>query len=244
MKKFTLPLAAVALVGLYAGTASAQCAFNSAPAKGVKGSMVRNYAKCPGTEHPSPNTQTQAGTDACTPVTPHGVGNVGHNGTDYIYGPASGPKGKCSVQTQAKLVKDCSTLTNSSGASLGLPAGACHVTFVKSKCSGIYRADGITPINSSDDGWQLATLSRTTFDDRTNGDMTVIDFPVTFAYSTPNNGSISVNSSSAAALVPLVGANNSNLPPCTSIETVNVTIKAPGGTHGKPFAKLGGATRP
>jgi hypothetical protein len=236
MKRVTLSITAVVLAGFCAGDAgAANCAFNSAPARGVKGSMVRNYAPCPGTEHPTANTETEGGTDACTPVTP---AEIDGDGTLYVYG----PKGKCTAMTSAKLVKACEDLEDSAGNNLGLQAGPCHVSFVKSKCSGIVVSSiDPTPIGAGDDGWSLATLSRATLADPTNGDMTVIDFPVTFAYSVPDNGKMFVDSSSAEALIPLVGANNADLPPCTSIEIVDTTIKAPGNL---PFAKLGGATRP
>ena len=234
MKKLTLPLAAVTLVA-FAGCASAQCSFNIAPAKGVWGSFVRTYAPCPGTEQPVANAQTDGGTDACTPVTPP---TVDGQATTYKYDRA---KGKCSGTTQAKLVKDCALVEDSSGTPLGLQSGPCHITYVKSKCSGILRSSG-DPINgAADDGWQFATLSRASFNDDANGDMTVIDFPVTFAYSIPSGGKIEVDSNSAEALIPLVGANNAELPPCTSSEIVDVVVKAPGGL---PFAKLGGATHP
>ncbi|HXC51691.1 MAG TPA: hypothetical protein VN634_12445, partial [Candidatus Limnocylindrales bacterium] len=103
MKKIIMPFAVIAAVGIYAGTASAQCTFgfdggtpeNSrgpAPAKGVKGSMVRNYAACTSTEHPTANATTESGTDACQPVTPPVLGG---GGTTYAYA----AKGKCTVQT-------------------------------------------------------------------------------------------------------------------------------------------------
>lgn len=234
MKKITLPLAVVALVGLYAGTASAQCAFDVAPAKGIKSSMVRDYASCPGTEHPSSNTETEGGTEACTPVIPS---EVGGNGSLYSYG----DKGKCDVNISAKLVKDCSLAVDSAGASLGLQSGPCHITYVSSKCSGLLGTDGVTPIGATDAGWSLATLTRATFDDATNGDMTVIDFPVTFTYSIPSSGKMSIKSSSAQELIPLVGVNNADLPSCTSLQMVDISIKDP---DGLPFAKQGGATKP
>lgn len=236
MKKVTLSIAAIALVGLYAGNASAAgCDFNLAPAKGVKGSMVRNYAPCPGTEHPVSNTETEGGTEACTPVIPfqNGTGNS----TTYKYG----AKGKCSVSTSAKLVADCSLVTGGDGALLGLQSGPCHITYVSSKCSGVTTSDVNIPIDAGDIGWTLATLTRATFNDATNGDMTVIDFPVTFDYSTPSKGKMAVKSNSAEQLEPLVGLNNADLPACTSLEIVDVTIKDPAGL---PFAKLGGATKP
>jgi hypothetical protein len=241
MKKITLPLAAVTLVTIYAGVASAQCDFNAVPARGVKGSMVRNFAPCPGTEHPAGEvTATKSGTPACAPVEPRQYAATGL-ATQYKFG----PKGKCSVSTSAKLVAFCDEIedANNPGMSLGLPHDPCHVTYVKSKCSGIVDALG-EPIKASDVGWKLATMSRASLDDQVGGDMTVIDFPVTFDYSIPDNGKISVDSNSAQALADLIGTNAADLPPCTSIEVVNVVIKAPGGSEGLPFAKLGQATKP
>jgi hypothetical protein len=236
MKKVTLSLAAIALVAS-AGTASAQCAFDIVKAKGVKGSYVRNYAPCPGTEHPAgpfPNVETEGETDACSPVIPR---QIDGSSTLYTYG----PKGGCNVQTQAKLVSACEDVEDSNGDPLGLQAGPCHITYIKGKCKGILGTDGLTPIGPTDTGWTVATLSRGTLADDTNGDMTVIDFPVSFAFQDPNNGGMKLNSSSAEALKPLVGPNNAELPDCTSIEIVDVTIKDPAGL---PFAKLGGATVP
>jgi len=237
MNKVTLSLATVALVGLYASTASAQCAFNIEPAKGVKGSFVRNYAPCPGTEHPSgpyPNTETDGETDACSPVTPKE--NVDGDATAYKYG----VKGGCTISTKAKLEPLCQELEAADGSPLGLESGPCHITYVKGKCKGIVDGSDVL-IGSGDSGWGFATLSRASFDDDASGDMTVIDFPVTFSFSEPSNGKMKIKSNSAEALLPLVGANNSELPECTAIEIVDVTIKDP---LGLPFAKLGGATKP
>lgn len=233
MKKLTLPLAAVALVGLY-GTAHAQCDFNLAPAKGMKASMVRTYESCPGTEHPVPNASTEGGTTACTPVIPAAVDGVS---TPYAYG----PKGKCTVTTKAKLLKDCSAAEDAEGNSLGLGTNACHITYVTSKCSDIHKTDIGLPIDEDDAGFSLATLTRATFNDAANGDMTVIDFPVSFQFSIPEEGSMELESSSAQELIPLVGAGNADLPACTSLEIVDTTIKDP---DNLPFAKLGTATKP
>ena len=175
------------------------------------------------------------GTQACEPVTPP---TVDGEGTPYHYA----AKGKCDVKTQAKLLKDCSKAEDSNGNGLGLGTQPCHVTFVTSTCKGIVRADGVTLISGGvDDGWELATLSRASLNDPTNQDLTVIDFPVSFAYSTPEDGEMFVDSSSAEALLPLVGANGAALPACTSIEVVDAKIKDP---DGHPFARLGGATVP
>jgi hypothetical protein len=230
MKKVMLPIAAFALVGLYAGSASAQCDFNATVTKGIKGSMIRAFAGCPSTENPTINTATGAGgTPACEPVQSAG-------GSTYVFG----AKGTCSVDIKAKVEKDCSALEDASGAPIGLPPGACHVTYVKGKCKGILQADGVTPINANDDGgWSLATLSRATVNDADNGDMTIIDFPVTFLFEDPNNGGLKVDSSSAEALASIVGPSGAALPTCTQIEVLKITLKDP---NGDAFAVLGGGT--
>ena len=236
MKKVMLPIAAFALVGLYAGSASAQCEFNAlAKTKGIKGSMIRAFAGCPSTEYPTINTSTGAGgTPACNDPM-DGVLPAG--GTTYVFG----EKGSCSVDLKAKLEKDCALLEDASGAVIGLPPGPCHVTYVKGNCKGIMQSDGISPINAIDDaGWSLATLSRATVNDADNGDMTIIDFPVTFLFGDPNNGGIKVDSSSAEALAGIVGPSGAALPPCTQIEVVKITLKDP---NGDAFAVLGGGTK-
>jgi len=241
-----MPFVVIAAAGIYCGTAGAQCTFGfdagtpeesrgPAPAKGVRGSMVRAYAACPSYSLHPVNATTESGTDACQPVTPPVLGG---GGTTYAYS----AKGKCTVQTQAKLLKDCSKAEDAAGNPLGLEARPCHVTFVRSSCKGIVRADGKTLITGAqDDAWELATLSRASLNDPTGGDMTVIDFPVAFTYSTPEDGEMEIDSSSAEALLPLVGANGAALPACTSIEMVSIKIKDP--DH-NTFAQLGGATVP
>lgn len=236
MKKVILTLSAVALVGAYASSASAQCDFNAiAKAKGIKGSMVRMFSACPSTEHPmGANTATGGGVPACSPVALPG----GASATDYSFEPT---KGGCSVQTKAAINKDCGTLKDANGDDLGLPTGPCHVTSVSAKCSGILEGDGLTLINAADDaGWSLGTLTRATLNDATNGDMTVLDFPVLFDFGDPANGSMKLKSSSAIALAAFVSPTAAALPTCTSLEVVKVFIKDP---NGKLFANLGQSTR-
>jgi hypothetical protein len=235
MKKVTLSLATVSLVALFAGTASAQCAFDIVPAKGVKGSFVRNYAPCPSTETGGvPNAETEGDTAACTPVTPREVDGAS---TEYSFTADGG----CSIQTQAKLVKACEKVKGADGNTFeDITPGPCHVTYVKGKCFGIQ--DGTnTLIGDGDAGWKFFTLSRASLDDDSNGDMTVIDFPVSFSFGVPKDGGMKIKANSVEALAPLVGAQNSDLPDCTSIEIVDVTVKDP---LLLPFAKLGGATIP
>jgi hypothetical protein len=218
---------------MQAATAGAQCSFDIVPAKGVKGSYVRNFHPCPATEELFPNAETEGDTDACTPVTPREVEGAQ---TEYEFNADGG----CTISSQAKLVKDCSKVKGDDGELLLLAPGPCHITYVKGKCEGIVDGSNVL-IGETDGGWGFATMSRASLDDDTNGDMTVIDFPVVFAFGTPKDGSMKIKSNSAAALAPLVGANNSELPDCTSIEIVETTIKDP---LNLPFARLGGATIP
>ncbi|HXC50227.1 MAG TPA: hypothetical protein VN634_05030 [Candidatus Limnocylindrales bacterium] len=224
----------IASLALSAGSAHSQCAFDTGPARGFRTSMVRAYLPCPATFRDSPfaNNQTVSGVDACSPVIPY----VEHSaGTPYSFS----AKGGCSVQTKVKVVSDCSQLNSSEGPSLNLPAGACHVTSVRSSCKGIMKASGNTPIDSTDAGWTLAVLSRASIDDPVGGDMTLIDVPMTFEFSTPDDGKISLDSTSAEALADILGTGDAALPPCTSMEILDIVIKDPTGLR---FAAPGTAT--
>ncbi|MBI5504989.1 MAG: hypothetical protein HY899_09300 [Deltaproteobacteria bacterium] len=236
MNKVILWLPAIALVAAFAGAASAQCEFNSlAKAKGIKTSMVRVFAGCPSTEHASINSETGGGTPACAPVT---VKQVDGEGTSYAFDPQTGG---CDVQTRAKLEKDCSLLKDNNGDQIGLPAGPCHVTYIKAKCKGILQSEGGAPINATQDaGWSLAILTRATFDDATNGDLTVIDFPLSFAYGDPNNGQIKIDTSTVEPMASIWIDPPPPMPTCTTLHTIKITIKDP---DGLPFATIGGSTR-
>ncbi len=81
-------------------------------------------------------------------------------------------------------------------------------------------------------GGTLSTVARATFDDSTNGDMTVIDFPAPFAFSL-TNGSATLKTS---ANVLLNGIGQPGLPACSNIEVVSITIAD---ENGNTFANLG-----
>lgn len=239
MKALFLGLSVVAVLVVHAGSAAAQCGFNAvARARGMTTSLVRAYHVCSATETGGLeiNTQTRGGAPACQPVEPK---RLDYRATTYLF---DKDKGGCSLRTTARIEKDCSLLKNADGDALGLPAGPCHVTYVKGTCRGILQADELTPINSFDDaGWSLATLSRWTINDATNGDMTLIDFPITFYFEDPDDGKIKLESSSAEALASiLVDTSGPALPTCTSIEILRLTVKDP---QGLPFAVRGVSTR-
>ncbi|MFN2377814.1 MAG: hypothetical protein ABR538_14865 [Candidatus Binatia bacterium] len=222
------------IVSVHATAATAACPYNTpGKAGGLKTSFVRAFAQCPSVDHPSSNTDTDGGTEACSPPLPESIDGIS---TNYNFSPS----GSCSLSIKAKLVKDCGALTNSSGFPLGLQTGPCHVGFLKAKCSGILRPDGIVLIDDTQDhGFALSTLTRWTLVEPINGQMTVIDFPITYVFSEPNKGKIDLASSTAEALLPLVGANSADLPPCTTAELLVAVIKDPAGL---PFARMGYAT--
>ena len=97
MRKLTISLAAVALVGFAAASAQAQCDFNGpGKAKGIKSSLIRSFAGCPSITFAGPNSQTGGGTPTCAPPyahSPHFFDEV---------------KGKCDFQAKAKKEDPCS----------------------------------------------------------------------------------------------------------------------------------------
>jgi hypothetical protein len=212
--------------------AGAQCAFDIAPAKGFRASMVRAYLPCPTYEHPTGNAETEAGTTACQPVHPY-YPSEDTAASDYTYS----AKGGCTVETKVKAVGDCAAVTNADGTSLNLPAGPCHVTYIRSRCRGIMKPSDL-PVDWSDDGWTLTIAMRMSIDDA-DGDMTMVDVPMTFAFSTPNEGEFVVESSTAQFLAATFGPAAAALPSCTSMEITNVLIRDP---YGFQFARVGTAT--
>jgi hypothetical protein len=216
MKKALFTVAAVAALGAYASTASAQCDFNEpGKAKGLKSSFVKAYAACPGITFPATNTTTMAGVPGC--AAPFAL-------SAYKFEPL---KGKCDLKTSHKVELPCST---------GNPAGCSNLS-LSVKCSGVLNADGVTPNNQA--GWNLNTVARATFDDNSSGDMTVIDFPAQFALAQANAGKISGKFTTNQLLTDLFGAG-SELPVCTAVQLVRVAIADP---SGNTFATMGTSGR-
>jgi len=91
---------------------------------------------------------------------------------------------------------------------------------VKAKAKGI--VDAVGPANGLG---KLATTSRATFNDRTNGDQTVVDFGANFDFPV-TDGKANVKTSADALLN---GISQPSLPHCSSIETVTVNLVDPNG---------------
>ena len=219
MRKLTI-LAAVAFVGAGAINASAQCDFNSAgKAKGIKTSLIRSVAACPSATFPTFNSSTGGGTPTCAPP---------YEMSTYQFDTS---KGKCDFQTKAAVEDPCK---------FNSVTRACMNLAIKVKCSGILRADGVTPISAPDDtGWILQTLSRATLNDEDNGDMTVLNFPVPIAMTEPSSGKFqTVDGSDTNHILADLGL--ASLPRCTQVEVVSLTLKDP---NNASFAVIGAGTR-
>ena len=70
---------------------------------------------------------------------------------------------------------------------------------------------------------------------------TWVAYSMRFDFSTPDDGRMDVDSTSAEVLADLLGVGDAALPPCTSMEILNVTIRDP---YGFAFAVPGTATSP
>ncbi len=215
MKKFSVLIATVAIVGFAAAGAHAQCAADGpAKAKGLKTSLIRSYAACPSATFLAPNSSTGTGVPTCAPPFAHSAYQFDNR------------KGSCQFSTKAKLEDPCSDGS-------GVP---CSNLAIQAKCGGILDPDGVTPTNSA--GWAVSTVSRATLDDPDNGDMTVIDFPIQIAFPPASKGKLKVKTDSNTLLGDLGLAA---LPGCAQVEVVTLAIQDPAG---QPFAKMGAGTRP
>ncbi len=201
---------------LVAGTAAlshAQCNFNRASRAHVfRSLMVRSYAGCPSITFPAPNSSTGTGVPTCAPPFAHSAFQFDQN------------RGFCRFQTRTREETPC---TDGSGV-------PCMNVRIRAACRGVKDSSG-TPTNAI--GWTLSTISRATLDDPTNGDMTVIDFPVQIPFPQASNGSFRVSTDSNTILANLGLAA---LPGCSQLEILTVAIQDPAGS---PFAKLGASPR-
>src|SRR5262245_38495445 len=97
MKKTLLTLTAVAALGFYPTSPSAQWPFDEpAKAKGIKSAMIKAMSSCPGVTFPTSNTTTMAGVPGCAPPTPLSLFQF------------EDLKGSCSVKTSHKVEDPCS----------------------------------------------------------------------------------------------------------------------------------------
>jgi len=215
MKKHLLGgLAVVLVVGISASSALAQCAFQHPKKAGkFQSNFVQAFVSCGNPGGNSPNSTTEGGVPSCKPPETFSA-QAGNTGTGWKWDPA---KGQGQVQFKSQKVSKTPGVT---------PANSTDLS-VNVKLKGILSGPG--PANGTG---ALATTARATFNDRMNGDMTVVDFPANFPI-TVTNGSGKLKTSADALLN---GISQPGLPDCTSIETVSITITDP---NGDTFANTG-----
>ncbi len=177
----------------------AQCDFNSPDkAKSVKLSMVRAFWPCGGITFVGSNTATNNGTAACkTPVT--------HSAYRFF------AKGSCDVKLNHKVEAPCKT---------GSPWDCANLS-IKAKCKDIGLWDTVTPITEA--GWYLGMVLRRTTNDRSNGDMTVVDFPFALAFPTPNAGKLKLKTDTNTLFTSLFGPGNESSD-CTTFQMISLGI--------------------
>jgi hypothetical protein len=168
----------------------------------------------------------------CSAASSTTCGNVDALQTGYKFSDT----GRCTLSAKSKAEKDCSKVKDKAGNPLGLPAGPCHVTYLKAGCKGILRADD-TPIGALDDGFALVLTLRFTLDDGS----TTLEVPLHLDFDQPEDGQMSLATSTAEALSYLFhNLAQGALPSCTAAEIVGAQITDP---FPYPFATVGLATR-
>ena len=213
-------LAAAALVVGFSASAHAQCAFQH-PKKAAKfqSNFVQAFVSCGNVGGNSPNTFAGGGAaPACKPPETFNQ-QAGSPPNGWLWG----PKSSLAVAFKAKKsnVFPSTTPADPNAADLSIAL----------KGSDIELAPGNGSVTVNGTG-TLSTVSRTTFNDRTVGDVTVVDFPVNITF-TVTGGKIKTKTSANQALN---AGGLAGLPHCTSIETVKVVVVD---EAGHTFANIG-----
>jgi hypothetical protein len=211
--------AAVLVVGVSASAVHAQCAFQHPAAAGKFAALfVQAFVSCGNPGGNSPNSNAGGGAaPACKP--PETYAQQAHPGSGSSW--TWGPKGVAAVSL--KSVKQAPPIPAVS------PADSSDIR-VALKMAGIEYPGGGGPANSS--SGVLSTVTRATFNDRTSGDVTVVDFPVNFPLNVIN-GKAKLKTT---ADTQLNADTLAGLPHCTSLETVQLTIID---ENGDAFANTG-----
>ncbi len=200
---------------LSTGLAGAQCAFNApTTAKGIKTSMVRAYAGCPGITFASPNTNTMAGVPGCTPPFPL---------SEYRF---DDENGSCSVTIKSRYVESCPTIFGND---------SCMTSTLKARCVGILDAGGM-PTNAP--GFAFNIVSRRTSADPSSGDLTLIDYPNQLAAPQLQSGAFTLTIDPFELGCLLFECHRP--PGCSSIEILWLALADP---DGNIFAVLGSSSR-
>jgi hypothetical protein len=207
----TIVITGIALLalGASAGKASAQCAFeHPKSANKFQSNLVQAFVSCGNVGGNSPNSTTEGGVPSCKPPqTFNEQAGSPPNGWQW-----DETKGQGSVQLKAskKPLNGDSASGNPNN-----PAGDTTDVKVTLKLKGVI--DALGPVNANG---SLSTVTRATFDDRMNGDMTVVDFPASFAFTLTNGkGTLKTSADTVLNAIPQPG-----LPHCASLESIAIAV--------------------
>jgi hypothetical protein len=206
IKQLVGGLAVAALVVGVSASAHAQCSFqHPKKAKSFSSNFVQAFVSCGNVGGNSPNTFAGGGAaPACKPPETFND-QAGSPSNGWLWG----PKSTAQIKTKA-LSKNFNPSTT--------PADAADLVIqLKLTDAEYFPGNGSLPVDGQG---TLSTVSRTTFNDRTVGDVTVVDFPVNIAFAVVG-GKAKVKTSANEALN---AGGLAGLPHCTSIENVHITI--------------------
>ena len=242
MKRHLLvALAAVFVVGMAASAAHAQCDFqHPKKASKLQSNLVQAFVSCNNPGGNTPNNTTGGGIPSCSPpeTFSNQAGNCNNGGWVWSsnIGPHAGPAAS-GGQIAFKALKHCLGVSTGTALPPCIPSSPLNTgppvaadLDVKLKLKKILDCGTGDYVNGVDG--TLATLSRATLNDNTNGDQTVIDFSAQFPFHMVN-GAANLHTS-ADAVLNFIG--NAGLPPCTSIEVVGIRILD---ANNDAFADLG-----
>ena len=200
---------------LSAGLAAAQCAFDApTKAKGIKTSMVRAYAGCPGITFPSPNTSTMTGVPGCAPP--------------FALSPFEfGPDGSCSLKSSQSIESPCPIA----------PLSGCAMLQITARCTDIRDPGGATQTTAP--GWAINLVLRITEEDPSSGDLTVIDVPLQVSFPQARNGRMRLNRLLPECLLHVFPCGV-EWGACTSLQLLYAAVADP---DGNIFAVVGSSSR-
>jgi hypothetical protein len=217
-----------------ASAAHAQCAFQHPKKAGkLQSNLVQAQVSCGNPGGNTVNSMTEGNVPACKPPQTvseqHGNDTVG--GWKWDAFKAQGKltlqaKNSCAGQGKDTAIPAC---VPSSPLNTGPPPSADLL--VKLSLKGIRSGPGAGTADATGPG-NLATVTRATFNDRMNGDITVVDFPAGFPFSLAE-GKTNLKTSADALLN---GIGQPGLPPCSSLELVSIRVVD---SMGDTFAVMG-----
>jgi hypothetical protein len=191
--------------------AEAQCAFDrpngsSGSTATLTTSLVRAFVSCGNVGGNAPNATSAGGLPTCQPVeTFHEQSGSPANGWQFHEGTSYG----------RVYVK-----RSSGGPNLGFPP-TLHDATITLK---LYHIGNESGGGFASGNGRILVLLRATFDDYVSGDMTAIDFPLTFSFTLTGSGSVSISKKVGDVLATI---SQPRFPDCTTLEIVTVRVSDP-----------------